>query len=136
MLSLSVNSRSRYKLNYLLLCVGFCHDSKIGKIFLGGVFLNALTYTINDPRDASSLGQPPTKTINIMAKFAITSYKVTTRGIGLSGGDITPDTASDEFKWVAPGDKDFPAAVAAVKALREGEEKRIKDHQKMLEELY
>jgi hypothetical protein len=64
-----------------------------------------------------------------MAKFAITSYKVTTRGIGLSGGDITPDTASDEFKWVAPGDR-------AVKALREGEEKRIKDHQKMLEELY
>lgn len=71
-----------------------------------------------------------------MAKFNITSYKVTARGIGLSGGDITPTTASDEFKWIAPGDLDFAAAVAAVKALKEGEEKRIKDHQKMLEELY
>lgn len=102
---------------------------------MGGVFSNARSYTVNDPHDASSLGQPPTKTIIIMAKFAITSYRVTSRGIGLAGGDITPDTASDEFKWVTPKDKDFPAAVAAVKALKEGEEKREKDNMKLLEEL-
>ena len=71
-----------------------------------------------------------------MAKFAITSYRINSKGIGLAGGDITPDTATDEFKWVKPGDRDFPAAVAAVKALKEGEEKRIKDHEKMLEELF
>lgn len=77
----------------------------------------------------------PRKNKYIMAKFNITSYVVTTRGIGLAGGDITPDSAQDDFKWVTPADVNFPDAVAAVKALKEGEEKRIEDNTKLLEEL-
>lgn len=136
MLSLSVNPGSRYKPWYPLLCLCFCHNSKIGKNFFGRcVFECEILHSQRPPR-CIVIGATPHNTIHIMAKFAITSYKITPRGIGLSGGDITPDTASDEFKWVAPGDRDFPAAVAAVKALREGEEERIAEHQKMLEELF
>ena len=96
--------------------------------------MSVRSYTINDPRDASSLGQPPTKTIHIMK---ITDYAVCPdRGIGLSGSNVSGgEVTEDGFTWFSIRSLNFKSAVDAVKELKKGEAKRIADNKKLMEGL-
>ena len=67
----------------------------------------------------------------------ITDYRVCPKkGIGLCGTDIQGgEVSEDGFVWCSTRSTNFADAVEAVKALKEGEEKRIKDNEKLMEGL-